>query len=164
MKKLLLLIIFVISTFQVSIAQNIDSRIDSLSWRLERLQYNYDYISCEYELYKLNMQYNALIQDIDISNNEIKIDLYHNEYKYNLYISYSACYDSYVSLYESLKKTYKEVKAFVVYKINTAKFSSKDIDLLNSYFDVIDTGISTVELGLKSFEYNLQSYNDQCIN
>lgn len=164
MKKLLLLIIFVISTFQVSIAQNIDSRIDSLSWRLEKLQYNYDYISCEYELYKLNMQYNALIQDIHISNNQLQINLYHNEYRYDLYIGYSTCYDSYVDLYESLKKTYKEVKKFVVYKINTTKFSSERINLLISYFNVIDGGISTVELGLKSFEYNLQSYNDRYIN
>lgn len=164
MKKLLLLIIFVISTFQVSIAQNIDSRIDSLSWRLEKLQYNYDYLSCEYELYKLNMQYNALIQDIDICNNQLKIDIYHNEYRYDLYNSYSAWHDSYVTLYDSLKKTYKEVKKFVIYKINTAKFSSERIDLLNSYFDVIDTGINAVEKALKSFEYSIQSYNDRGIN
>lgn len=163
MKKLLLLIIFVVSTLQVSIAQNTDSRIDSLSLRLEKLQYGYDYLSCEYELYKLNMQYNALIQDIDISNNEIKIDIYNNDYKYELYISYSACYDSYVTLYDSLKKTYKEVKDFVIYKINTSKFSPERINLLLSYFDVIDTGIGTVKLGLTSLEYNLQSYNDRQI-
>ncbi len=165
MKKVLLLIISVISVLS-AYAQDVDTlqvqssstSIDSLSLKLEKLQHDFDYLSCEHELFKLKMELDALAQDINIKTNGLLIDVYHTRYDKGLYTSFSENYDACCSLFDSLKDRFEHVKTFAVYKVVTSDFSDTEIGVLDSYLDSIQHSIAVIDSGLNYYDAAIQTY------
>ncbi len=164
MKKVVLLIITVISVLNAN-AQGIDSlqvqsaiTIDSLVLRLEKLQHDYDFMSCDYELYQLQMGLNNLSQDIEISTNGVLIDIYNNRYDRELYTVFSDSYDASCALYDSLKKKYESVKTLVMLKMLVSNFSDSELDVIYSYFDAINNSAAKVDSALKYYNASIKAY------
>ena len=101
MKKLLLFIVAIICALSTS-AQEIDSSraqpvavsIDSLSIRLNKLQRDYDFMYCDYELHKLLMDLKDLSHSIGKSSNAVLINFYNSRFDRDLYNSYLNDYDA----------------------------------------------------------------------
>ena len=168
MKKLLLLIIFIGSVLHAH-ARSVDSpqvqsaaiTIDSLSLRLEKLQHDYDYMYCDYEVYKLQMDLKDLAKSIDISSNSILLNVYNSRYNNDLYEVYLANYTSSCDLFESLKNKIEPVKTLVFLKILMSGFTDKEIDVLTSSFSVIDKSVIKVQNSLDYHDVVLKMYKSK---
>ena len=169
MKKVLLFIISVVSVLH-SYAQNVDSvqvhstatTIDSLSLRLNKLQRDYDFLYCDYELNKLMLDLKDLSSSLDIMSNRILIDYYNNiAYYQALYTAYRDNYDAKCVLFNSLKDKIETVKLAVLVKMAASVFSEQEQDVIYSCFSVIQKSVKNVELSLDCYNVALRAYQSK---
>lgn len=162
MKKALLLIVSVLCVLQANAQVETPTvTIDSLSVKLAKLQHDYDYLSCDYQLYQMKMDLNGLTQDINIKANALTINLYHGRYERALYTAYSENYDAYCSNYEALKRKLESVQNLIVAKVITSNFTDLELDVIKASLGSIDQGMAVVESGLKYYDVVLQAYRDK---
>ena len=168
MKRLLLLIIFIGSVFHVyakgdgiSQVQYAAITTDSLSLRLEKLQHDYDYMYCDYEVYKLQMDLKDLAKSIDIASNAILINVYNGRYDNDLYNVYSENYTVSCDLFESIKGKIESVKTLVSLKILTSGFTEGEINILTTSFNVINNSANKVQSSLRYYDVVLKAYKDK---
>lgn len=168
MKKALLLIIAVVSVLQ-AYAQNADSMqaqsaaatIDSLSLRLEKLQYDYDFMSCDYQLKKLEWGLTNLKQDINIMANEILIRVFNTRYDRSLYTAFIEGYNSNSALFDTIKESFESIKTWVMLKVVSSNFSDTELNVISSDIDIIKHGISAVDTALNHLDICIQGYRDK---
>ena len=165
MRKLFLLLIATVSVLQVSAQeedslhnQTIDGSLDSLILRLNKLQHDYDFMNCDYELHKLIMDLKDLSNTINISANEVVINYYNTNYDRALYFAYSRNYDSKAALSDSMKKKSEVVRLAVMYKIASSDFSDEELGVLNASLDVIKHAIINVESALNYYATAIKAY------
>lgn len=165
MKRILILLVTIVSVLNAS-AQETDSLkcqssanlVDSLSLRLNKLQNDYDYLCCDYELNKLIMELQDLSHSIRISANEVVIQLYNSSYDRDLYVSYLKDYESSGKCLDSLKEKIDVVRIRVLFKIASSVFSDQEMGVLYSSFDVIQAGVSAVESALGFYDIAIEAY------
>lgn len=162
MKKVLILVIAAVSAIH-AYAQNTESSviIDSLTVKLEKLQHDYNYMSCDYELYKMKTDMDALYQNINIKSNEILIDVYNGRYNQALYNSFSDNYDSYIALYDALEKKLESVKNLIVVKIVTSGFSEAELNVIGTSLESFSANTAAIDSALKFYDVALQAYRDK---
>lgn len=163
MKKVLLLIIIAIISVNAS-AQDTSSSaitIDSLSVKLEKLQHDYDFLLCGFELYRIMAEQSELNQDIKIQTNAILLDIYNSKYNRDLYKAYLDSYDINSALFEQQKEYYEQKKKFVMFKAITSGFSETEISLIELDFKKIDNGIAKVKSSLKYYKFLVDAYRDK---
>lgn len=163
MKKVLLLIIIAVTSVYAS-AQNTSSAaitIDSLSARLEKLQQDYDYLLCDFELYRIMADQRELNQDIKIQTNAILLDIYNSKYNRDLYKAYLDNYDINCALFDSQKEGYEIVKKFVRLKAITSDFSDIQIGKLENTLKLIDKGVEAVNSSLRYYKFLVDTYRDK---
>ena len=168
MKKILLLIVAIVSVLQVS-AQEVESvksqsapiSIDSLSVRLNKLQHDYDFMYCDYELHKLIMDLKDLAHSIDNSSNGVVINVYNSRYDRNLYNAYLDNYNSDCTLFDSLKDKIEVVKAAVFVKIMSSGFTDKELNVLTASLDVVNKAVIKVESSLNYYNVAIKAYRDK---
>ena len=122
MKKVLLLIISAMFALQANAQDQEEApavTIDSLSTKLAELQHNYDFLYCNYNLYKIETGLNEISQDIKIIRNELNIGIYHEQYDRDFYTALSEGYDAKCGLYDAFKKQFEVVQELITIKINT---------------------------------------------
>lgn len=168
MKKVLLLLVALVGVLQAS-AQEMDSMqsqstpisIDSLSVRLDRLQHDFDFLSCDYRLQKLIMDLKDLQHTIGNSSNGVVINVYTNSrYNRNLYNSYLNDYESDRYLFDALKKQSEVVRTAVYVKLLSSDFTDKERDVLTSSLNVVEAAISAVENSLNYYNVAIEAYRD----
>ncbi len=168
MKKVLLLLVALVGVLQAS-AQEMDSMqsqstpisIDSLSVRLDRLQHDFDFLSCDYRLQKLIMDLKDLQHTIGNSSNGVVINVYTNSrYNRNLYNSYLNDYESDRYLFDALKKQSEVVRTAVYVKLLSSDFTDKERDVLTSSLNVVEAAISAVDNSLNYYNVAIEAYRD----
>ena len=168
MKKLFFLIVAIISVFNAS-AQEIDLQqdqsaaisIDSLSIRLNKLQHDYNFMSCDYELYKLIMDLKDLSHSLDNASNGVIINIFNNRFERELYNSYLANYDSSCAVFEILKEKIEAVRVLIMVKIASSDFNDKELNVLKTSFDVINSAVTKVETSLNYFNACIKAYRSK---
>ena len=169
MKKVFLLLVAIASVLQVSAQEKNNSlqdqtatvSIDSLSIRLERLQHDFDFLSCDYQLQKLIMDLKDLSLAISNSSNGVVINVYTNSrYNRNLYNAYLNEYESDNSLFDTLKEHAKVLKAAVFVKMMTSGFSDEERSVLTKSLNVVEAAIITVESSLNRYNIAIEAYRD----
>lgn len=165
MKKALLILLAITCVLCAS-AQEADSlkvqspttTIDSLASQLNKLQHDYDYMYCDYELHKLLTSIKELSSSINISANGVLINYYNSSYNRNLYSSYvgnyNACYES----YQTLKGGIDVAQTVVVSKILSSSFSEEEIHLLQREISLIQPALNSVEKALEFYDTAIQAY------
>ena len=164
MKKVLLLIISVLFAIQANAQTQEESpavTIDSLSTKLAKLQHNYDFLYCDYNLYQIKTDLNQLSQDIQITNNELTIKICFGQYNRDFYTVLSENYDSYCNLYDSYKRNFESLRELVTIKTITTDFTEPELNLFNSYIESIESAMKVVEKGLKYYDRLLKIYKDE---
>lgn len=168
MKRVLLLIVAIVTTLYASAQEKellqgptTTVSIDSLSVRLEKLQHDFDFLSCDYQLQKLIMDLKDLTHTIDNSSNRVVINVYTNSgYNRKLYDAYLNDYKSKNDLFDALKKQSEVVKKMVFVKLMTLDFSDKDRDVLTSSLSVVDKAITVVDNSLNYYNVAIEAYKD----
>ena len=169
MKKVFLLLVVIASVFQVSAQEKKDSvqdqsatvSIDSLSVRLDRLQHDFDFLFCDYQLNKLIMDLKDLAHTIGNSSNGVVINVYTNSgYNRKLYNAYLNDYESDNYLFDALKEKAKVLREMVFVKLMTMDLSVKERDVLTSSLTVIDKAITAVENSLNYYNVAIEAYRD----
>lgn len=168
MKKLLLLLVALVSALQAS-AQNVESMqnqsatvsIDSLSLRLNKLQHDYDFMYCDYELHKLLMDFKDMSNSIHISSNGVVINYYNTKYERALYESYLNNYEAYSFSLNSLKDKYEVVRLLVLVKMASSNFIDAEQKVINSYFDTIQAAVTNAENALNYYDATIKAYKSK---
>lgn len=168
MKKVFLLFVAFISAMQ-SFAQEADAlqsqsatvSLDSLSVRLNKLQHNYDFMYCDFELYKTAMDLKDLAQNIELSSKGVIINYYNNRFDRALYTSYLRNYDSCCALFDTLKKRRDVLRIAVIVKMASSSFSDEELDVINSSLNVIESAVTTVEKSLDYYDVAIKAFRDK---
>ena len=133
---------------------------DSLSARLGRLQHEYNYLSCDYEIFKLRVELGDLSNMLSSTSNRLVMNMYHGGYNRKLYESSLGEYQSCCEHFETLKKKADVVKAGIFLKGLSSEFTESERNILSLGFNVIDTSIGTVEKALQYYEAALGLYKE----
>lgn len=165
MKRLLLLIVFVGSVLNASaqsgLLQSDSTSVDVVSQKLANLQRSYDFMTCDYELFKLITDLKDLSSSLDIASNGALINAYHTKFDYELYDVYSNHYKSFCTLFDSLKKKTKSVKLMVLLKMEETNFTEAEISVLNSSFSLVDKATATAEKALDYYDIVIKAYKSK---
>ena len=168
MKKAFLLFIAIISSMLVY-AQDIDTpivnapaiSIDSLALRMNKLQHDFDYLQCEYQLYKTITDLKIFSNQINNTSNSLITDIYHTRYDRDIYDSYADGYNAVCDYFDSLKKQVDAVRLLVVFKMMEADFSETELNVLNSSLEVLQLTINTVESAINQYAVVLKTYKNK---
>lgn len=166
MKRTLLVIAVAIVGAFNAIAQEADSlqidsteiSIDSLVVKLNTLQRNYDYLYCDLELNKAQLELKDLSNSISIASNSLLISYYQGKYDRDLYDSYSKLYESYIRNLDSMCDKLDAVKLAVVTKALTSNFTEQEISVITNTIGLLDSSIANVESTLKHFKVVIDGY------
>ena len=165
MKKILLLIFLVGSVFHASAQsgslQSESTAISDVSQRLANLQRDYDYLTCDYELFKLITDLKDLSTSLDNASNGVLVNVYNSRYDYRLYNVYSDNYKSSCRLFESLKEKTKSVKSLVSLKMAMSFFTEEETSVLNNAFSLVDAATTRVEKALEYYEVVIKAYQSK---
>lgn len=153
----------VISTLHAS-AQDIDTlqvqpaaiSIDSLSLRLENLQHDYDFLSCDYNLNMLKMDLNNFSQDISIKTSEVIADINSNRYDRDYYKLLLEHYDACCTLYDNMKVKIEAVQASVMIKLLSSNFSDEELNVIYAYFGPIQQNTKVIDSALSYYDFIIQ--------
>lgn len=165
MKKTLL-IIFAIFGALLASAQEKESvqdttaapTIESLSAKLDKLQHDYDFLNCDYQLHEVIAAFNDLINTTNISANGLTTYCLVGIFDRELYGSYMDTYKSKCDLFEALKSKYDTIKVFVVIKSVSSGFTKEEMDVLRSRLEVIERCITAANASLTHFDMTIQTY------
>ena len=166
MKKMLLIIAIAIMGTANTMAQEVDSlqyksteiTIDSLAVKLNTLQRNYDYLYCDLELNKAQLQLMDLSNSINIASNSLLISYYQGKYDRDLYDSYSRLYESYLKTLDSSCDKVEVVKLAVVSRALTSNFTEQEISVITKTIGLLYSSIANVESSLKHFKVVIDGY------
>ena len=163
MKKVLLLIISVVSVLHVY-AQDDTPQMqsaDSIALKLAQLQNDYNYMSCEFQLFRMQSELNGLSQDANIKANEVLLNTYNSRYNRDLYSAYLRNYDAYCALFNSQKEKYRHLNTWIMLQIATSDFTDTQLKVISATFDSIDKGIASVDAALDYYDTALQTYKNK---
>ena len=166
MKKILLVIVIAMVGTLSALAQDVDSlqidstetSLDSLVVKLNTLQRNYDYLYCDLELNKAQLELKDLSNSISIASNSLLISYYQGKFDRDLYDSYSRLYESYLNNLDSTYDKVDAVKLLVVGKALTSNFTEQEISIITKTIGLLDSSIANVESSLNHFKVVIDGY------
>lgn len=136
----------------------VDAVVDSLSFELNKLQKDYDFLRCDYEVKVLKNELSILYNKIDINANTMLIYYYNSSFNYELYKAFKDNYEAQLNALESLKKKIATVTSFVTLKILLSDFSDTEVDFLQTSLDYFDVQIDSAETALKRYKMAIDAY------
>lgn len=166
MKNILLVIVIAMVGTLNALAQDVDSlqidstetSLDSLVVKLNTLQRNYDYLYCDLELNKAQLELKDLSNSISIASNSLLISYYQGKFDRDLYDSYSRLYESYLNNLDSTYDKVDAVKLLVVGKALTSNFTEQEISIITKTIGLLDSSIANVESSLNHFKVVIDGY------
>lgn len=168
MKKVLLLFFAIACAFN-AFSQEIDSLhnhsvaipIDSLYLKIEKLQHDYDFLYCDYELHKLTMDLKDLTHSIDNSSNGVVINIYNSSYSRDLYNTYLEHYDSCSETLDSLKEKIEAVRIAVLLRIASSGFNEYELNVLFANLEYVNRLVTKVDSSLKYYDTTINTYRSK---
>ena len=163
MKHILLLFLAAIISMNAA-AQNADSletkieHVDSLNAKIEKLQHDLDYLSCNYELNKIITDLSIGEDEVSSNSNAIRMDCYHSRFDRRLYDAYKEYLYSKMGWYDAIKDKIESTITFVALKMISSDFSEKEKDCIERSINVIDKAKYSFEQALDYYETVLDIY------
>lgn len=161
MKKLLVLLVMLITTISISAQERNElQKIDSLQYKLDKLQHDYDYLDCEYKLSKLMLELNIYANELKISVNTLSMNFYHGSYDEKTYQINKKNYEACKYNLEEKEQLIFWTKLNVKQRMESADFYETEINVLKSSFDTIDSGLHSAKTALEYYKGVLDAYKD----
>ena len=152
MRKILFTLLFCGVTLVGYSQTNISISIDSL-------QNEYNFLNCEFKLYKVSNDLSGLDKDISIKCNFIDIKRYHKMYYKPLSDVLEDNYKSYIYLKSAIEDNYQSLKELIpIYYDNFNTSQKKAID---SHLIMVDAAIEKVDQALKVYRMSLDLYKNK---
>ena len=136
----------------------IEQRFDSLEIKFNKLQHDYDFLSCKFELTELSNSLSICVNEIRSKTNSILIDCFHGEYNVQRYLLYKADYESFVELLNTQEINVNRTKNIMLDKIEMLKFYKHEKESLNALIDLIDSSLDRVKTSLKLYDSFIGMY------
>ncbi len=166
MKKLVLVICTLLCANVLFAQENItkekdlEAVVDSLSAKLKELQHNYDYLYCQHLLDDFKHSQTQESNSILIRVNQLKIDIYHGRFNYNLYNAYKDNYNSSIEKLDVSKENAESIKKLVTLKMITSNFSENERSVLQQGLKLFDHAINSVESALRLYDLYIKEYRN----
>lgn len=128
--------------------------------RIDSLEHELSYVKLSYELYTLNNDIVVFKNDINITTNNIQIDIYRQNFNYKLYKAYKYNYESIKKKLLALQELIEKKKTYLWHKITIYPYSENEKNLLLSNYMLIDKGYSALESSLKLMKVCLDMYEE----
>ena len=152
MRKILFTLLFCGVTLVSYSQANISASIDSL-------QNEYNFLKCEFNLYKVSNDLSGLGKDIDIRCNYIDIKRYHKMFYESLSDVLEDSYNSYIYLKSAIEDNYQSLKESIpIYYDN---FSTSQKRVIDSNFIMVNAAIKKVDQSLKVYRMTLDLYKNK---
>ena len=170
MKKILFTILISIFGVMSSKAQEIDSlqlksdsiTVENLAARLDKLQHDYDFLYCCYELDKIHNQLNDIIHDISIETNNIMLACYnHPKADIDFYIASKELYNSNKESFSIRKIDATTKKTFISLKMSLLNFTETEKQILDSSLTMLDKKLSYIDKRFDSYKNILDMYKEK---
>ena len=167
MKKLVLVICTLLCANVLFAQENItkekdlEAVVDSLSAKLNELQHNYDYLYCQHLLDEFNHSQTQESNSILIRTNQLKIDIYHGRFNYDLYNSYKRNYNAAMEKLDASKGKAESLKKLVTLKMITSNFSENELRVLQQGLKLFDYAINSVESALELYDLYIKEYRNR---
>ena len=169
MKKLTLIILIAFMGIVNAMAQEADSLqtqqtdviVDGVTIaKYNKLQRDFDFLRCKFEVTEMNNALDSFIQDVKISSLEVRHNCHHGSFNYDLYKAYKAGLNLKKIQLEKYKEKCASVAtqvALIVYMYES-DFSELEKDLLTKGLDMFDRYIESAEGALKIYEIAIDMY------
>jgi len=159
MKKLIILLMMFMGVINISAQEiNESQKVDSLLYKLDKLQHDYDYFYCESELNRFCNELKIYSNEFYIQATQIMIegdsDRYNDEYYRLAKRNYGATVDSFESYKTNL---YLKIQ-LISQKIEEANFNELKIRMLKLIADSIDQGLKHAQSKLDYYKGVLDAY------
>lgn len=155
MKKFVLIVLVAIFGALNANAQEVDSTttsiVDSLSNELAELQHKYNYLDVTNQIEHALIETKIFCNEVLITANSTNINIFHQGFDLDLYLSMVDVYDISVKYLEALKMKVDNVKTLVAVRKLLSNFSETEIGVIDGSCKSLDLALSKAE---KSLEYN----------
>lgn len=161
MKKIFILLMMFMGIVNISAQESYElQKIDSLQYKLDKLQHDYDYLDCSFLLHRLASDLKIFSNEVNSKSNAILINCYHSGYDQRLYKAYK---DNYDASDENL--TSSEQNAFttiwlVMGKMESSTFSESEIKILEAAIKHVEFSLSAAKSALNYYKVVLGIYKD----
>lgn len=135
-------------------------KIDSLQYKLDKLQHDYDFLDCSFRLYRLATDLKNLNNDINTRSNGILINCYHSRYDSMLYRAYKESYDASEENLTSSEHLAFSTIMNVMGKMESSTFSETEIKVLNYAIKNVESSLSAAKSALNYYNVVLGIYKD----
>lgn len=141
---------------------SVDARIDSLITQLNKLQKDYDYLYCKYEIDNIIKEFDNIGYQGDISSNTVLIDYYnHSKTDVDLYIAYKNKYNALMSLFSTVKERLISAKVYIDLKMSNSNFSEGEMSVLRKAYSHCNNSITRAEASLNYFNAVIDAYKNK---
>lgn len=165
MKKLVLIVLVAILGALNANAQEVDSLsseqmtiVDSLSMKLAKLQHDYDFLKCDYELNKLLSEVQVFKNDIQISKLTLSDYIFNKLFDVDLYIVYKDNYELCIKSFELFEAEYLRVKSLIAAHLMIGDFSERENEILDSACNMLGNNLALAEHKLSQYKNVLDLY------
>lgn len=166
MKKLLLITMLTAMSVVGAFAQekatlpmkSNDAVVDSLVTQLNKLQRDYDYLSCDFELNKLQDDLDDFSSEVSIKSNAVLLNCYHSSFNYALYKAYNNYYQSCLDKLETLKIKVTSVAALIISKMYMFDFTEEERKVLLKGCNLLENQLEVANNALNYYKVVLDMY------
>lgn len=160
MKNILFTLLFcVVSLVGYSQTKFNEAEHTNISITIDSLQNEYNFLNCEFQLYKVSNDLTNLSRDTDIRSNSIEIKRLHEMFYEPMYEALVDNYISSVDLLSSYAVNYQSVKELIYTHYDN--FSTIQKNVIDQHFNVINAAIKKVNQALKVYKMTLDLYKNK---
>ena len=129
-------------SIQAQSVKDITLRTDSLQLKLDKLQHDYDYLYCEYQLNKVKTDLVLFQNELKIMSIDINVSGIHNNTK--LYKSFKMNHEESVKQYESHKSLYQTTVFLISSKLENSNLYEHEIKMLQNIATSIENTLEYI--------------------
>lgn len=166
MKRLLIILAMVLGLLTICKAQenneskSIVQKVDSLQFQLNKLQRDYAYLYCKYELNQLINELLVYSNSVNVKSNALLIKCHHDKYRPAIYRASRELYDVFVELLESNEEYMYSIKMRVSTKMYESNLSEEDVKMLKKILNSLDSGFSAAKDALERYKVIIDEYRN----
>ena len=141
-------------------AQNSQEELRTLVQRVDSLEHELSYLKLNYDLKTLNYDINMFANEVYANYIGIKLDLYIRNFDTRLGEVLRQNYKAYKEKQEAISRLIEITKQSFNLKILIYPYSEKELNVLKSGYDTIDTAYDTLKRAMNLLKIVVDAYNE----
>lgn len=161
MNKFLFSLVLTLLSFPTyACAQNSQEELRTLVHRVDSLEHELSYLKLNYDLKTLNYDINMFANEVYANYIGIKLDLYIRNFDTRLGEVLRQNYKAYKEKQEAISRLIEITKQSFNLKILIYPYSEKELNVLKSGYDTIDTAYDTLKGAMNLLKIVVDAYNE----